>query len=431
MAGHRRVTTMVVARVAVVAIGVIGAWVAAPAAASAASRYAAPTAQGSGDCSTTANACPLGTAVSGAASGDNIYVLGNLGSYTLGSGNVKPGSSKTLHFIGINGRPTLTGNDFSYVMILTAPSSSVENLALETGGISVAPISGTINVDRVFATSTATSGSQACYFGGGVTLTNSVCWSDGNYPGGPVLETDGTNTLRNDVVWGTGTIAYGIRNFGRASENGDDILINTIVRDTHPGSADLYAQSDGTRTATFDVRNSNFATTLAGGAAALDHFNTNSTDQSAAPRLVAPSSGNFHELAGSPTINAGVTSSANGPLDLDGGPRTVNGKTDIGAYELGTKLTPPHKPRISGAKINRRKRSATFRFTAAGKVTGFQCALIKPRKGKHRKKPKVVFSACRSPKTYKHLRHGRYTFEVRAFNSAGVDSTPVIRKFKI
>jgi hypothetical protein len=32
---------------------------------------------------------------------------------------------------------------------------------------------------------------------------------------------------------------------------------------------------------------------------------------------------------------------------------------------------------------------------------GFQCPLVKP-----------SFSACRSPKTYKHLKPGKYTFEV-------------------
>ncbi len=44
--------------------------------------------------------------------------------------------------------------------------------------------------------------------------------------------------------------------------------------------------------------------------------------------------GNFHELAGSPTIGAGVDSASNGTTDLDGNPRAIQGKTDIGAYEF-------------------------------------------------------------------------------------------------
>ncbi len=34
-------------------------------------------------------------------------------------------------------------------------------------------------------------------------------------------------------------------------------------------------------------------------------------------------------------------------------------------------------------------------------------------------------------KTYKHLRPGTYKFEVRAFNSAGVDPTPATKKVKV
>jgi hypothetical protein len=69
-------------------------------------------------------------------------------------------------------------------------------------------------------------------------------------------------------------------------------------------------------------------------------------------------------------------------------------------------------------------RKARFKFKAIGSSTGFECALVKG----HRK-PK--FKKCRSPKTYRHLRARKYTFEVRALNSAGRDPTPAIRRFKI
>jgi hypothetical protein len=59
-------------------------------------------------------------------------------------------------------------------------------------------------------------------------------------------------------------------------------------------------------------------------------------------------------------------------------------------------------------------------FQGDRQVTGFQCALVKP-----------SFSACRSPKTYKHLKPGKYTFEVRAFNAAGADPTPAKKSFTI
>lgn len=299
----------------------------------AASRYAAPTAQGSGDCSSPANACTIYTAVSGASPGDNIYVLANHGNYNLASG-VNPGST-TLHFHGIDGRPRLLDSGNDDVLTLNAPSSSADNLYLESltsngNAISAHSTSGTVSLNRLFAKS-----GQACYFGGGVTLTDSICWGNGTYTGGPALETDCANTLRNDDVWNSAPGgSMGIRDWGRDGCNGDDVLINTIVRDTGSGSSDLYANAASPYTATFYVRHSNFGTTLAAGDTALDHFNTNNTDQKAFPKLVNPALGNFHELHYSPTANKGITSPANGKVDLDGHPRSVKGKTDIGAYEL-------------------------------------------------------------------------------------------------
>jgi len=45
--------------------------------------------------------------------------------------------------------------------------------------------------------------------------------------------------------------------------------------------------------------------------------------------------------------------------------------------------------------------------------------------------PEASFSACRSPKTYKQLKPGKHTFEVRAFNAAGADPTPAKKSFTI
>jgi hypothetical protein len=90
----------------------------------------------------------------------------------------------------------------------------------------------------------------------------------------------------------------------------------------------------------------------------------------------------------------------------------------------------PPNTKISKAKINQAKNSATFKFKALGApkakaASGFQCALVK----KKHAKPK--FKKCKSPKKYKHLRPHRYTFEVRAFDAAGRDPTPAKKKFKI
>jgi hypothetical protein len=74
---------------------------------------------------------------------------------------------------------------------------------------------------------------------------------------------------------------------------------------------------------------------------------------------------------------------------------------------------------ITKAKITGKKGKASFSFTGTRSPKGFQCKLIKPKK-KHHKEPKATFSSCSSPKTYKHLTPGGYTFKVRASNAAGV-----------
>jgi hypothetical protein len=85
--------------------------------------------------------------------------------------------------------------------------------------------------------------------------------------------------------------------------------------------------------------------------------------------------------------------------------------------------------KISKAKITPGKHTAKFSFTGSTGTTGFQCALIKRRKNKH-KKAKPHFASCKSPKAYKHLKTSKYTFEVRALSTAGTGPT-VTKNFKI
>ena len=80
----------------------------------------------------------------------------------------------------------------------------------------------------------------------------------------------------------------------------------------------------------------------------------------------------------------------------------------------GTKIA---KAKITGAR-------ATFRFGGIGEAESFLCALSGP--GRH-----AVFKPCTSPRTYRHLRPGRYAFSVRASGPGGADATPARRRFRI
>jgi hypothetical protein len=94
---------------------------------------------------------------------------------------------------------------------------------------------------------------------------------------------------------------------------------------------------------------------------------------------------------------------------------------------------PPEPPpnarpntKITKAKVKQRRHKATFEFKATGgEATSFQCKL--KRKG-HKAKG---FKRCSSPKTYKHLKRGKYSFEVRAVGPGGKDRTPAKKSFRI
>jgi hypothetical protein len=85
------------------------------------------------------------------------------------------------------------------------------------------------------------------------------------------------------------------------------------------------------------------------------------------------------------------------------------------------------KPRVTRVKVraNHRARTARVRFRGTDPVHGskglrFKCKLDRNR-----------FASCRSPKLYRHLRHGRHVLQVRAIDKAGNVSKPVKRRFRV
>jgi hypothetical protein len=79
--------------------------------------------------------------------------------------------------------------------------------------------------------------------------------------------------------------------------------------------------------------------------------------------------------------------------------------------------------KITGAQIARKRGRARFSFKANSSPSGFQCALVQ----RHAKRR---FSDCRSPATYRRLRPGDYTFEVRVRTPAG-RAPSAKRRFRI
>jgi hypothetical protein len=81
--------------------------------------------------------------------------------------------------------------------------------------------------------------------------------------------------------------------------------------------------------------------------------------------------------------------------------------------------------KIIGARVRASRRRARFEFTRSGRASGFGCRL---KRRHHRARG---FRRCRSPRTYRHLKPGRYSFEVRAVGPSGPDRTPARRRFRI
>lgn len=270
------------------------------------------------------------------ASGDNIYAIANLGDYNLSSGISTP-AGFPVHIHGFNGRARLIFSSGG----LRLQNGTADMLYVESNSAftAFAVDTSTTSADRVFVKNASIG--HACFMRG-ATLTNSVCWAGSS--GDIAVETDGSNTLRNvTAVGGTRTalLAYG-RSSGCSCTTATDTLVNVIAR-SGAGGRDLEANSDSTATININVSYSNYATTLKAGTGApsMTLINAGPGNQAGSPSFVSAGTGDFHEASGSPTIDAGVNDPANGTQDLDGNARTLNLKTDIGAYELVPSMPPP------------------------------------------------------------------------------------------
>jgi phosphatidylinositol-3-phosphatase len=154
------------------------------------------------------------------------------------------------------------------------------------------------------------------------------------------------------------------------------------------------------------------------------------------PGGTGPGGGDVGAVLLSPFIKPGTTSNVSynhystlGSVeDLFGLARIADAQ-GVAPFGADVFTNPVAGVKLGKAKIRGNKARFSFKGTH-GAAKRFQCALIKPAK-KHHKKSQASFANCRSPKTYKHLKRGRYRFEVVAVNSAGGISTPAIKKFKV
>ena len=114
-----------------------------------------------------------------------------------------------------------------------------------------------------------------------------------------------------------------------------------------------------------------------------------------------------------------------------GTPATSTATAAVKASPSGGKRPKAPNTRLVFKKISSKNHSATFRFKATGKSTGFRCALVRKPTRKGAKTPKPKYAVCGSSKTFKHLKAGSFVLYVRAIGPGGVDKTPATYTFKI
>jgi Ca2+-binding RTX toxin-like protein len=304
--------------------------------ASAAQRYASPT--GSGVTCSQPSPCGLETAIEGAINGDEVIVAaGDYGSaMTPIANDIVATAILSVHGPASGPLPRLFSSAPDRGLGLLGAGSTLSDLQIEHDsaiyGAEALTLNGSGTVgERLVIHHTGPYG--ACYVTG-ATLRDSVCRVTGT--GGAVLTggsaggpLSATETLRNVTAVSSGGL--GISVFG--GENYADTVnaTNAIFEGTTDVATAESGAPPGTATVNLDHSNYDSVDTSLGGTVTAPGSGTN---QTAAPLLVNPAGGDLHQVAGSPTIDAGITSALNGAQDFERQARVQGPGTDIGADEF-------------------------------------------------------------------------------------------------
>jgi streptogramin lyase len=145
--------------------------------------------------------------------------------------------------------------------------------------------------------------------------------------------------------------------------------------------------------------------------------------------------------AGAYTTLGGLPA-ASGPRYITSGPNNtlwvgLEASKQI-ARVTGVDAPPPAAPQTTiesatkTAKAGKKGAKAKFSFSATPAAGAtFECALKRKGKANKAEKKRAKFAACTSPKKYKKLRKGKYTFKVRASVGGVSDGSPAKSKLKV
>lgn len=324
-------------------------------------RYAAPSAQGSDNCTSEANACTLTEAVAGAGTADTVILLGDKGSYgSLASPLTKtikgPKADAPAAIEGAAGQPRPViytsanpGLEFLEATLVEGVDHATSLSGLEvqetaSGLPSALAVVG--DLDHMVARTL--DGGFACAADGvehgQESVSDSLCVGTGFSGSGLYTVESGSGqtenlVLRNDTFYGS----------GEGSTRGMDIGVNDLTVDIAAFNVISYGEAESLAAsgqAHIVFHNSNYDARMQLNGPATATAPGTDGNQTAAPLFVNAPGGDFEEAPGSPTIDAGLTEAANGETDLAGRPRTIGPATDIGAYEA------PEAPTLAAGAVS-------------------------------------------------------------------------------
>ncbi|HEY5977989.1 MAG TPA: choice-of-anchor Q domain-containing protein, partial [Solirubrobacterales bacterium] len=303
-----------------------------------AQRYAAP--NGTGSTCTQQQPCTLAEASNGASNGDEVIVAA--GDYEI-TGAPLNLADTGLHLHGDFGGPMprvfakLGGQQ---AIVLSGEGVRLSYLEVQneqTEGVGVRCTGAGTVVERARATGIG-EGAAGVVAHPGCTVRDSLVQARGtNALGMESLGMLGStgSTVINVTAIASGQDSAGIQS--RYTDSGSGSHTLTLINSIVDGASDLRTEDGTGGPGRIVVSNSNFDSAKPETEGAI----AGSANQTAPPLVLDAAAGDYREAPGSPTIDAGITDPANGPLDLDAGARAAGSATDIGAYEF---LPPPPTP---------------------------------------------------------------------------------------
>jgi hypothetical protein len=310
-------------------------------------RYASPGGSNSdlNDCKDSENPCTLDRAIAAANEGDEVVLRS--GNYTQASGW---DITERLDVHGIPGQPrpvlSASGPGSVETLQITANGTHVWYLQLENTspsyGFALALTASGALVEDVFAHTAGGSATTCAINGSSDTVRNTVCWQSGAGTGSTAmyLHGGGPHSLRNVTAINDSSAnqSAALAQYSGCPCGLATTVVNSIVRG---GQVDVRAESGGTGAVTVTLSYSNYDperqfVDMNGLVTSAGH------NQTALPLFANAAAGDFHQLASSPTVDAGQTDDANnGTQDFELDARTLGAATDIGADEFVPPGTPP------------------------------------------------------------------------------------------